>query len=238
LTDPVQDLAAYGAAASRLAHERICLLNSYSELLGDDWLRLLCEPLHDEATGAVAATASWASQLGLSLWLAGFGGPYSGVFSNRRRTASLLHEANGLECPSPLRLRAAAASDAVRHARAGTLFPAVHLRTNGLALRRAHLIELTTARLERKTDAYHLESGRMSLTSQLRRRGLATLLVDRHGVARPPSRWPDGDVFWQADQRDLLVADNQTRMFDRATEQQRDVLRRYAWGTRARLPTG
>ena len=36
LAEPVQDLAAYARAAARLKEARVCLLNSYSEILAPD----------------------------------------------------------------------------------------------------------------------------------------------------------------------------------------------------------
>src|SRR3954471_13801822 len=41
LDHPVLDLAAYFQAASRLQHERLCFVNSYSEPLVDGWLGML-----------------------------------------------------------------------------------------------------------------------------------------------------------------------------------------------------
>ncbi len=62
LERPVLDLAAYGEAARRLEHERVCFLNSYSVILADDWLGLLAAALEDESVGLVGASASWESQ--------------------------------------------------------------------------------------------------------------------------------------------------------------------------------
>jgi hypothetical protein len=59
-------------------------------------------------------------------------------------------------------------------------------------------------------------------------------VVDRHGVVRFAPEWPDGNVFWQADQEDLLVADNQTRQYANGPPHHREVLSRFAWGLAAR----
>jgi hypothetical protein len=58
--------------------------------------------------------------------------------------------------------------------------------------------------------------------------------VDRHGVARVGPEWPQGNVFWQGGQEDLLIADNQTRRYSNGPPQHRDVLSRFAWGLAAR----
>ncbi len=68
LEQPVPDLAAYGLAARALEHQRLCLLNSYSVILADDWLAILARALEDSGTGLAGATASWESQ---SQWIRG-----------------------------------------------------------------------------------------------------------------------------------------------------------------------
>ena len=59
---PVLDLPAYGLAARELEHERLCLLNSYSSILADDWLARLVRALDDPGVGLVGASGSWESQ--------------------------------------------------------------------------------------------------------------------------------------------------------------------------------
>jgi hypothetical protein len=68
LERPVLDLAAYGLAARALNHQRLCLLNSYSLILAENWLAILARALDDPGTGLVGATASWESQ---SRWVRG-----------------------------------------------------------------------------------------------------------------------------------------------------------------------
>ena len=62
LDRPVFDLAAYGLAARKLQHGRLCFMNSYSAVLCDDWLALLTNALAQPDIGLVGATASWESQ--------------------------------------------------------------------------------------------------------------------------------------------------------------------------------
>lgn len=62
LERPVFDLPAYGLAASKLEHERVCLLNSYSTILADGWLGHLAHALDNAKVGVAGATGSWESQ--------------------------------------------------------------------------------------------------------------------------------------------------------------------------------
>ncbi len=62
LKQPALDLVAYGQAARRLAHEKLCFLNSYSVILADGWLGRLADALQEPDVGLVGASASWESQ--------------------------------------------------------------------------------------------------------------------------------------------------------------------------------
>ena len=61
LDAPVLDLVAYGQGAARVEHDRICLLNSYTELLADGWLGLLAAAHAQPGVGLTGATGSFES---------------------------------------------------------------------------------------------------------------------------------------------------------------------------------
>jgi hypothetical protein len=112
-------------------------------------------------------------------------------------------------------------------------FPAPHIRTNGFMLTAETLERLDTPVPARKADTYRLESGRRSITSQVRGLGLAARVVDRDGRAHEPAAWADSRTFWRADQDQLMIADNQTRLYADGDTRERRALERYAWGTAA-----
>ena len=58
---PMLDLRAYGLAAASLEHNRLCFLNSHSELLADGWLALLAEAEVQADVGLAGATGSFES---------------------------------------------------------------------------------------------------------------------------------------------------------------------------------
>jgi hypothetical protein len=62
LEEPVLDLAAYGEAARRLEHSRLCFVNSYSVVQADGWLGALSRALDEPDVGLVGASGSWESQ--------------------------------------------------------------------------------------------------------------------------------------------------------------------------------
>jgi hypothetical protein len=112
-------------------------------------------------------------------------------------------------------------------------FPNPHLRTNGFAGRRELLLGLDWTGVDSKLGALELESGRRSLTRQVRRRGLRTVVVGREGAPAEPEQWAASATFRAGGQRNLLLADNRTDDYLAADPAERRVLARMAWGRRA-----
>lgn len=238
VTDAGTDLTAYAAAAEVLEHERVCFVNSFSEVVVAGWLGMLDAGLRSGRAGAAGATASWGSQLSYDLFQLGAPGPYARSFPSRRAARNAMYELSDTPLPGAVRGWLYHLLMTAARARTMGLFPAPHLRTNALLIDRALLRSLRVGRVVSKLDAYALESGRRSITAQLRARGLAPVVVDRTGAAWTPGEWDRADVFAQSDQEDLIVADNQTRLYAAATTRQREVLSAFAWGPSARPAPG
>jgi hypothetical protein len=62
LERPLLDLAAYDVVARAVDHERVCILNSHSLLLAEDWLAQLHDASRGAPGGLVGASGSWESQ--------------------------------------------------------------------------------------------------------------------------------------------------------------------------------
>jgi len=228
------DLTAYLEAATRLEHRLTCFVNSFSEIQAANWLELLSAPLDDRSIGAAGATGSWASNLAYGMLQLGFAGGYADVYDDRRAVRLAMHEISGARYRNDVACWIGNFAYTVRDFPTLALFPSMHLRTNAFVIDRELLLSLRTGRLHTKRATYRLESGRGNLTAQLRARGRPAVVVDRHGVVRHGPDWHAADVFWQARQEDLLVADNQTRQYESCPPAQRAVLSRFAWGPQAR----
>lgn len=109
-------------------------------------------------------------------------------------------------------------------------FPAHHLRTNAFMIAHSTLARMRLHQVHEKADAYVLESGRASLTRQVQRMGLRAVVVDRVGEVYDQDRWHHSRTFWQGSQEGLLVADNQTRSYQRGGTDRRRLLSALAWG--------
>jgi hypothetical protein len=233
VSDEGLDLTAYLAAAGRLDHRLVGVVNSFSEVLVDGWLERLAAAV-ERGAGAAGATGSWGGGLSYKLYQAGIPGGYADVFSDRRAVRVAMHEIGGARYRGDLVHWIGNLAYLVRDFHLLTLFPAVHLRTNAFVIERELLLSLRAGRLGAKRLAYRFESGRSNMTAQLTARGRPPVVVDRAGAVRHGPEWHEADVFWQARQQDLLVADNQTRQYAEGPAHHREVLSKFAWGLAAR----
>jgi hypothetical protein len=237
LPRPGQDLAAYAQALEHLEHDRICFVNSHSELLVGDWLRKLDGALDDPRAGVVGASGSWASLRSYAFRKLGLPSAYSRVwprgsdaFDEFRRIES---ERIGAPLPGGARSFVYTALTLADMAFGFTAFPSPHLRTNGFMAERSLLVRLLDAGARRKFNAYRLESGRRSITAQVLESGLRALVVDSEGNAFNSDGWPGSETFWSGTQRHLMISDNQTRIYQSADPGRRRLLAQYAWGEHA-----
>jgi hypothetical protein len=112
-------------------------------------------------------------------------------------------------------------------------FPNPHLRTTAFMLDRQLLLEAGFERAADKRDTYLLESGPRSFTRQVLARGVRPVVVGRDGRAYDIEEWPASATYRAGGQRNLLVADNRTRDWERASLRLRRRLSRDAWGPHA-----
>ena len=112
-------------------------------------------------------------------------------------------------------------------------FPSPHLRTNAFLVGSDVMRSWRIGRIRGKWDAFALESGRRSLTRHVESRGLRAVVVGADGSPFGAEEWPDSDTFWQREQSNLLVADNQTEQYTNGDADLRTFLSRFAWAERA-----
>jgi hypothetical protein len=239
LADEGLDIDSYAHLARELRRERYCFMNSYCTVLADDWLAKLDAALSQPTAGLVGATGSWASPRSQALYARGVPSAYRAVFPDRkwmnRQFRALRRERSEIGRGRPAALRDGMNTwrATIQAARSFPPFPSPHLRTNAFMISGHVLARLRLRQARRKLHAYQLESGRNSITRQILRLGLRVLVVDAQGTAFEPDDWHESKTFWQHDQERLLVADNQTEVYDRGDRDRRAMLARYAWGLRA-----
>jgi hypothetical protein len=234
------DLGVYFAAAARLRRNRYCFLNSYSEPLVEGWLAKLEAALAQPRVGMAGATGSWASTRSWVAYSLRMPSPYRGLLPERQLARRVFLEidleragAHERSCWESLQAKLRTLPAMFEQVLAFEPFPAYHLRTNAFMISHATLARLRLRAIRRKMDAYVLENGRASITRQVQRLGMRTVVVDRAGALYDHEQWDRSYTLWQGDQEGLLVADNQTRSYARGGADRRRVLSAFAWGARA-----
>jgi hypothetical protein len=204
------DLGTYFWAAGQTEARFVCFLNSYATLLAPGWLRNLYEHVQRPGVAAAGATGSWESfYTSYLIRMEAVGPPSSlpGWAKHLNRLRKLRrYKANFPPAPNP------------------------HLRSNAFIIERSRWLALARGSLRSKWSTWLFESGKRGITRQLKAQGLDVVVIGRDGRAYSPDEWSRSMTFRQGDQPNLLVADNRTRQYAAAGEEERRHMRRIAWG--------
>lgn len=259
IDDTGVDITAYLHAASMLEHQRLCFLNTFSEIETDDWLRKLADHLRRDSTGIVGATGSYESLrssmrlLSKVVWLcASRKIPFDRSLATYYRWLLNSQFASWL---APKRLDQwrswvprrrdysrhdpdfAQHWDAVTQPAAPIAwapdypeFPNPHVRSNCFMVRRDDLLACGFPIITDKMESCAFESGHNSLTALIRKSGRAALIVDKEGAAFDVADWPASRTFRLGDQAGVMVTDNQVRNFKDYSRQERAIHVFMTWG--------
>jgi len=88
---------------------------------------------------------------------------------------------------------------------------------------------LRMKKTETKMDAYRFESGKESMTQQVLHMNLRAVLVGKNGKVYDKEEWIRSGTFWQDDQYNLIIADNQTNAYAKGDLEEKWRLFEYAW---------
>ena len=110
-------------------------------------------------------------------------------------------------------------------------FPNIHIRTTGFMIDRRLFCSITNGvKISCKFDSYYFESGPKSLTRKIMAIEKKILVVGRNGRGYSPKYWSVSDTYRQGAQRNLLIADNQTRDFLAHTWSEKRKFANMTWG--------
>ena len=211
------DISAYFRATKRFQYRYFCFLNSFSEILGDDWLLNLYRAINQENVGMVGATGSYQGYHG-DLESA----PKALATIKRPRwKQEVLKKMPYMKKLNLIRLRFLY-----------PFFPNPHLRTNGFMIRRELMTSLRPQLTLTKSTAYRFEAGSRSMTNQVLSARKAILVVDKNGNQYQIDDWVGSKTFWEGDQENLMISDNQTRKYQASDFDMRELFSWFAWGHR------
>lgn len=234
LPDRGFDIVPYFRAVEETRHEIYCFVNSFAEPLDADWLSKLHRCLQGSRVGLVGATGSWGSLLSHAMLQCHLLSAYEGLFRLVQDDPIAASEKKPLEVLRKIRRYLGRRKHLWLCKRYFLPFPAYHIRTNAFMIRRETMLQIHCGPIHTKTDAMRFESGRRNMTLQVLSMGLRALIVGRDGQSYEKENWPRSNTFWQADQGNLLVADNQTKTYDQGNAAQKSFHAHYAWGNEAR----
>lgn len=207
------DLDAYRFAAGQLQDSYVLFFNSASVILAGDWLKKYAGCLSGDRQ-VVAATASAQSH-------------YSSVFINHSwrwdRNRSFKYNFDKYK----LFVKAFCYWKFLFPP-----FPNLHFRTNAFLINRELFASLDLPQTKNKFDAFKIESGFKSITSQLKKRGVNIVLLDKDGHCYNMQDWHKPAIFWRGRQQDLLVADKQTMFYQNSPGEEKVKLQLLAWGAK------
>jgi hypothetical protein len=254
VTDEHYDIGAYMQSAHQINAEHLCFVNTHTEILADNWLSHLRNAIADESIGIAGATASYESLydslalLDRVVWLAGFERiAYDEELAEHYRFILEPHAPWWLKEKPQTESRyghfyeryldekwkrewSNATSPGGRNAflEGFPRFPNPHVRSNGFILRREDFLRFNVQPTKKST--YGFESGPNGLSQTLAREGKRLVMVDRNGRCFDQDEWPHAHCFRSGNQENLLMADNQTRSYDRLSQPERNTHLMMSWG--------
>jgi hypothetical protein len=198
------DIGPYFEVVQRRVSYFYLFLNSFSEILADDWMAILFGHVTLNGVGAAGATGSWES---------------------RMAPAPIRIEPPVKYAYKKLR--------SLIWRRSLQAFPNFHLRTNAFIASRSVLLKLEVPRIKSKNHTLAFESGPNGFTKQLHALNRRMLVSGRDGQAYEKEDWFKSATFKQKSQDNLLIADNQTKRFLLANPNQQCNMSISAWGDKS-----
>jgi hypothetical protein len=207
-----QDIDAYFFIAQKRPEQYLLFLNTLSRFNGDGWLKKYADVMDNKKVGVVSATASNQSLYNTVYQTNKWYWEYEKGFRHNFRKYKMFVKAfvywRFLIKP----------------------FPNPHVRTNAFMIERTLFSSLKKKGMASKFDAYLFESGRQSMTNQVIKLGYEPLVIGKDGKAYKVNEWKNSDTFWTGEQKNLMIKDNQTELYQNATPDYRRYLTFICWG--------
>lgn len=192
-----------------------CFLNSYSVILDHDWLKKFHQNVFNPGVGLVGATGSWNSnRTNAFTWFLNRAKTIQGLMLKKRQLFSGTTIQIG---PNEESSNWNKIIHIIEDVWINFLliiyfdpFPNYHIRTNAFIISGELMKTLQCPSMNTKMDAYRFESGRKGLTKQILKMNKKVCVVGKDGACYEKEEWDRSNTFWQSEQENLLVADNQT----------------------------
>jgi hypothetical protein len=226
------DIGSYLKAARSVSNRRLIFLNTFSVILGTNWLAHFNNAMDRPRVGIVGATGSWQARA------TGYEVQARWILNRLRRiSAGLFVGDPSAASPAPRRPKSIREVGRFALAPASYIYallnyrrhPNPHIRTNAFMIERDLFLSLRFPPFTNKESLYRFESGRRSMTNQIIARGLKPVVVGKDGNVYDVADWHASSTFWKNHQENLLISDNRTRDYAEGTPAFRTMLENMAW---------
>lgn len=264
LSDGVgRDIHAFREAVKAIEHEVVCFLNTHSKILANDWLFKLYRVWESGEAGLVGACGSLESistsyKFIIESQLRYLSGEMT--FKEARAFRPFLPARRFLVALRWLAYRVkryvirnllrffgiglslaqsgpnwASFVQANEHIVEFPLFPNPHIRTNAFLTSRHDFLATELQGKSLLAQCSLFESGPESLSRGVLASGRSIRVVDSFGRTFSPSEWHLSLTFRSGRQENLLVADNRTEDFARASRLEKLTYQQLTWGVKSSL---
>jgi len=237
VSDEGFDITAYFAAVNRYSeyYRYFCFLNSYSVILDKNWLRKLHENISKPGVGLAGATGSWNSNCtNAYAWIRNNGTKIQNFLRKKERMNTNTGTGKHLYTASPNWKNIIPTLKRAWLLIASIIYfdsyPNYHIRSNAFIISGKVMKTLKCPPMKTKLDAYRFESGKNGLTRQILNMAKRVIVVGKDGMSYEKEQWYESRTFWQSEQENLLVADNQTRDYQEGSPERRNYLFSITWG--------
>ena len=215
------DINVYFEVLRSFEYKYYCFLNSFSVILDVRWLIKMYQCVINDGVGMVGATGS-----------------YQSLYLEYSQWKLVIKKAIPESKYPRLRMFWIGRLDwtlryLIQNCRFMPHFPSFpnhHIRSNTFMLSREVMLKINCPNIRSKIDAYKCESGKKSITRQVEMLGKAVLVVGKDGQGYEKNDWWKSNTFWCSNQENLLVSDNQTRMYLNSDLKTKYYYSNSAWG--------
>lgn len=193
-------------------------LNTYSNILHKNWLLYFYNNINQNNVGCVSATGAW------------------GDFDHRMEYNKSIKQLLSFN----INIKSLKKVIYFRF----NFYPTVgiHLRTNAFIIQREIFLNIKRPKVKpyflsfflglnkKKLRSFCFEHGDNSFTKQLIKKGYKIKIINKLGLAYDIENWAKSNIFWNGDQENLLIQDNQTSKYSNASLENQKKMRFTAWG--------
>lgn len=225
VSDEGVDITAYIKVMNAFRYDAYCFLNSHSKILAQDWLSKLYAALEQENVGLVGATGSYQSMYTDQI---GPGIRFLTRVKSKSFFKNIFHFIFWLlsNFCKPIVFFWRWIFFSINFDK----FPNPHIRSNAFIVPSEVTMKICHLTIKTKMDAWLFESGKNGLTSIVKNMGKKVLIVGKNGKSYEEYQWENCGIYKQANQANLLIADNQTNVYQHGDIDLRKLHAKYAWG--------